>query len=209
MAALVDQLTTRFALLGEARSVEVVGSRPDGAVLALGQPDLIERALANIVHNAVRHNEAGGHVSVVLEARADGFLLAITDDGPGVPPEDLPRLTGRSFRADASRQRDPTGAGLGLAIASEVFARAGWQFEMRLRSPAFVRHSRAPFPFGTFRGRPPGCRTRPLTARGPTRRRPRATTYPGGIRRSGGGGDCADDERFARARPHRFAPVIP
>ena len=50
----------------------------------------------------------------------------ISDDGPGVPPAELPRLAERTFRSDEARKRDPRGGGLGLAITNEICQRAGW-----------------------------------------------------------------------------------
>ena len=61
---------------------------------------LLLRGFSNIVHNAVTHGERGGNVAVVLEAIEDTFELTVSDDGPGVPPEDLSMLAERTFRSD-------------------------------------------------------------------------------------------------------------
>ena len=92
----------------------------------LPDPFIAERALSNIVHNAVTHGERGGNVAVVLEVIEDQFELMVSDDGPGVPPEDLSMLAERTFRSDEARQRDVPGQGLGLAITHEIARRSGW-----------------------------------------------------------------------------------
>ena len=88
-------------------------------------------ALGNLVDNAIRYNRPGGHVAVIVE-RSDGrFTVSVTDDGPGVPPAELPQLTDRWFRGSTARTRRPDGKGLGLAIANESLARLGMQLTLR------------------------------------------------------------------------------
>jgi signal transduction histidine kinase len=85
-----------------------------------GDPDALRRALANLIDNAVRH--ATGHVTV--EAAA-GPVLAVTDDGSGIPPADRDRVFSRFTRLDEGRARDAGGAGLGLPIARELARQHG------------------------------------------------------------------------------------
>lgn len=139
LGALVDQVARRFGMLGRLRAIEVHGARPDEPVEVLCNPAMAEQALANLVHNAVAHGEPGGHVAVLLEAADDVFTLTVVDDGPGVPPVDLPRLGERTFRSDEARRRDPKGSGLGLAITSEVCQRAGWTLVLAAEEPRGLR----------------------------------------------------------------------
>ncbi len=87
----------------------------DDAIRVLGSEDLIARAVANLVRNAVKY---AGDVAIEIEARVDSekILLLVRDFGPGVPEEDLARLFEPFYRPDASRTRDTGGTGLGLAI---------------------------------------------------------------------------------------------
>lgn len=139
LGGLVDQVTRRFGMLGRLRAIEVHGARPDEPVEVLCNPAMAEQALANLVHNAVAHGEPGGHVAVLLEAADAGFTLTVVDDGPGVPPVDLPRLGERTFRSDEARRRDPKGSGLGLAITTEVCQRAGWTLTLHAEQPRGLR----------------------------------------------------------------------
>ena len=91
------------------------------------------------MHNAVAHGEPGGHVAVLLTSGGGRFSLSVVDDGPGVPPADLPRLGERTFRSDEARRRDPKGSGLGLAICGEVCERAGWALTLAAEPPRGLR----------------------------------------------------------------------
>lgn len=139
LGALVDQVARRFGMLGRLREIEVHGARPDAPVSVRCNPAMAEQALANLVHNAVAHGEPGGHVAVLLATTTAGFTLTVVDDGPGVPPTDLPRLSERTFRSDEARRRDPKGSGLGLTISSEVCRRAGWTLTLEPEAPRGLR----------------------------------------------------------------------
>jgi signal transduction histidine kinase len=92
---------------------------------------MVEQALSNVVHNAVRYNKAGGHVAILLEAGDGRFSVRVFDDGPGVAEGELPRIAERAFRGDAARARQPEGMGLGLSIAKDVADRHEFTFELR------------------------------------------------------------------------------
>lgn len=139
LCAVVDDVSRRFSMLGRARGIEVIGAHPDGAVWATCNSTMAARVLANLVHNAVSYGQTGGHVGVVLESTKDAFSLMVIDDGPGVPPEDLPRIGERTFRSDEARQRDDAGGGLGLAIVGEVCRRAGFIVTYGTEEPRGLR----------------------------------------------------------------------
>ncbi|MFH1810784.1 MAG: HAMP domain-containing sensor histidine kinase [Pseudomonadota bacterium] len=129
----------RFALLARQKRIALERAHPDEAVWLVGDPVLHERALSNLVHNALRYGEVGGHVAVLLEVQGTRFTLAVLDDGPGVPPEDIGRLAERTFRSDQARQRDVHGQGLGLAITSEICRRADLQLAFSAVEPRGLR----------------------------------------------------------------------
>lgn len=121
LAEVVRRIEARFRALGAARGVEVGASAPDTPVIVRCEPSLLERAVANLVHNGLAHGAA--HVALLLDVDGDGFVLQVLDDGPGVEPTRLADLSARTFTDDAARQRGP---GLGLAITNEVVRRVGW-----------------------------------------------------------------------------------
>jgi two-component system OmpR family sensor kinase len=96
--------------------VEVSGE----AAFCAGDARLLSQIAANLIGNAVRHNEAGGWVRASTGGDAKGVWLTVADNGPGITAEDLPRVFERFYRADASRSRHRGGAGLGLAISQRL-----------------------------------------------------------------------------------------
>jgi signal transduction histidine kinase len=142
LGALVLRLEARFQALAHHAGVELAVSVPDAPVWAGCTPVLAERALANLVQNAVQHNDhAGrehgpGHVAVLLQTRADGFTLTVLDDGPGLPAELAATLAEESFLLDPARPRGP---GLGMLITAEIARRAGWSLDFSSVEPRGLR----------------------------------------------------------------------
>lgn len=133
LSALVERVIARHRMIARDRRVSLDFAVPDAPVLALGDVTLLERALSNVVHNAVRYNDAEGHVAVVLSATPSTFTLRVTDDGPGLDPDDLARVTERGYRGNVARTRHPHGMGLGLHITEDVLTQHG--FTLRLQRP--------------------------------------------------------------------------
>jgi len=115
---------------------------PERAFEANGDVTLLEQAVSNLVHNAIRYNHEGGHVAVTLEEGERGqFRLVVLDDGPGVAPEELERLVERRYRSDDARSRSLGGNGLGLAISLDVAKRHGFVLALQLEQPTGLRAS--------------------------------------------------------------------
>ena len=97
----------------------------DGDLTLLGDPAELYSAFSNIVFNAVNYTQARGVIGIHWYADESGAHLAVSDNGPGIAPEHIPRLTERFYRTDASRSRQFGGTGLGLAIVKHVMQRHG------------------------------------------------------------------------------------
>ena len=107
---------------------------PDGLPLADGDRDRIRQVLANLVENAVTYTNAGGHVEVSARRLLSGDLrVSVVDDGIGIPPADVPRLTDRFFRVDKSRAREQGGTGLGLSIVKHILEAHGQRLAVESR----------------------------------------------------------------------------
>jgi signal transduction histidine kinase len=76
--------------------------------------------VSNLLENALRYTPEGGTVSVTVTSATDGIRLEVADNGPGIDPEDLPRVFERLFVAQRYRAVRPEGSGLGLSIVREL-----------------------------------------------------------------------------------------
>ena len=99
----------------------------------LGVQSELLSAMSNLVSNAIRYTPAGGTVRVGWHRTADWATFFVTDSGPGIAPEHLPRLSERFYRVDRSRSRETGGTGLGLAIAKHVVQRHGGELRIESR----------------------------------------------------------------------------
>jgi len=94
-----------------------------------GDRDEVVQVFQNLIQNAVKYGKPGGRIEVrvVREAAAAGrparFLASVTDDGPGIAPQHLPRLTERFYRVNVAASRERGGTGLGLAIVKHILNR--------------------------------------------------------------------------------------
>jgi two-component system phosphate regulon sensor histidine kinase PhoR len=102
----------------------------DAAQLAGSESELMS-AVGNLVTNAVRYTPEGGRIAVNWRIREDGAgEVSVSDTGPGIAREHLPRLTERFYRVDGSRSRDTGGTGLGLSIVKHVVQRHGGELDI-------------------------------------------------------------------------------
>jgi len=126
----VSRVVDRHRAMAARLEVEIERSVPEGTVLAQGDPTFTERALSNLVDNAVRHNAKGGHVAVVLEIEGDEFALRVLNDGPGLTQAECESVLRRGERGDAARSRGTAGSGLGLSIVNRVAQIQKWRFTL-------------------------------------------------------------------------------
>jgi len=102
-------------------------------VLVCGDQDRLKQVLVNLIGNAINYTPMGGEVVVSLGKDGDRAHLTVTDNGPGIPEEDLPYIFERFYRGEKSRtrQRDGKGFGLGLSIAYWIIRNHGGYIEVQ------------------------------------------------------------------------------
>jgi two-component system phosphate regulon sensor histidine kinase PhoR len=100
------------------------------AAIVRGDRDELLQVLQNLVQNALKYGNSGGHVRIEakhipsLGRQTRGrYAISVVDDGPGIPAEHLPRLTERFYRVDVDSSREKGGTGLGLAIVKHILNR--------------------------------------------------------------------------------------
>lgn len=138
LRAVLSRVVERFAVIGRHAGVEVVCALPEAPVLVACDEALAEQALANLVHNAVRHNRPGGHVSALLSLDASSFCVEIADDGPGVPDAQLQAMNAASLAPDPAEGAPAraSSAHLGLLITRAVCRRSGWTLTLASLDPS-------------------------------------------------------------------------
>ena len=144
VGALLASVARDMASRATGRGVALEAIEPAPLTVS-ADPDRLRQVVGALVDNAIRHTPSGGWIR--LEGRAEGgssVVLAVVDSGPGIAPDDLPRVFDRFYQADPSRDRATGSSGLGLAIVQAVVERhggrvtaanepgAGARFEVRL-----------------------------------------------------------------------------
>ncbi len=109
--------------IAAAKSITLTRQVPGTTAPVMGDAPRIRQVLVNLVDNAIKYTNDGGHITVsATPGDGGGVLIFVEDDGIGIAPEDLPRLTERFFRVDKSRSRTAGGTGLGLSIVKHILA---------------------------------------------------------------------------------------
>jgi two-component system sensor histidine kinase BaeS len=116
IATAVAAAADRFA----AKDITLTSNVRDGLPRIWADPQRLAQVLGNLLDNALRHTPPGGRVDVTAQIHQDELAITVTDDGDGIAAEHLPHVFERFYRADAARNRDRGGAGIGLAIAKAL-----------------------------------------------------------------------------------------
>jgi signal transduction histidine kinase len=112
VSALAASIANDYRELG--REVTFNADKPHSLLV---QPNLLRRAIRNLVDNALNY---AGAAEIGVRRIADGVAIAVLDRGPGLGPDELQRVAGAFYRAEPSRNRETGGAGLGLSIAQAI-----------------------------------------------------------------------------------------
>jgi signal transduction histidine kinase len=128
LRASIERLLHRLATVTAAHPV-AVDIAPDLEVVA--DPGLLEHVVENLLTNVAKHTPQGTNVEVVACRVGDRVRIEMRDDGPGIPPEDLPHVLDRFFRGGAPTRRPSGGLGLGLALARQIVQAHGGELTVR------------------------------------------------------------------------------
>lgn len=120
VAELVQDVVMQYQPRAEEKGVDLQAELSQRGVRVEADIGLVERALSNLIDNAIQYTPAGGRVGVRVEYEGTAVCVAVADTGPGIPDDDLPHIFDRSYRVEKSRDPDRGGAGLGLAIAKTI-----------------------------------------------------------------------------------------
>ena len=150
LAALIDKTYVELADAHDGRGRDIILEHDCVSVPVLGDATQLSQLLHNLISNAMKYGRAGTPIRVALTRDNDTIRLIVADQGDGIPPEHLPRLTERFYRVDPGRSRSIGGTGLGLAIVKHIVERhrgrldiasrpgEGTRVAVTLRAPADV-----------------------------------------------------------------------
>ena len=122
VVSLLEIIVGEAEALSEGQHVIAFEAQP---VMVTANQKTIRGALGNIIFNAVKHNPNGARINIRIIDEAEGTTISVADDGIGIDPMEIPRLTERFYRGDGSRNSQTGGSGLGLAIVKHAITQAG------------------------------------------------------------------------------------
>ena len=128
---LLHSIVSEAQALSGGKHIITLDCKEEAVVQADGSD--IRSALSNIIFNAVRHNPDGASITILVSQYQDFIDVSIRDDGVGIDPMEIPRLTERFYRGDNSRNSATGGTGLGLAIVKHSINRYGGRLMINSR----------------------------------------------------------------------------
>ena len=123
LLGLIQSVLEQLGPVAERRAVQIDVIAAPALPAVSGSADLLQQVFRNLLENAIKYGREAGVVTISIEHAAGGVSVAIADQGEGVAPEHIPRLTERFYRVDVARSRRIGGTGLGLAIVKHILNR--------------------------------------------------------------------------------------
>jgi two-component system phosphate regulon sensor histidine kinase PhoR len=143
---LLDAVADVFALRAGTRGMRITIDAAADLPEVIGDSDELMQLFQNLLDNAIKYGSAGTPITLTARPGPLGVAVAVRDEGEGIPPAHVPRLTERFYRVDAARSREVGGTGLGLAIVKHIVGRHRGQLEIASelgRGSTFTVHLRA------------------------------------------------------------------
>lgn len=120
IAELIQDVILKFRSSADAKDIEITCSDVQGIPLVSGNIGMIERALSNLLDNAIRYAAENARISIELTPSEQHVRIAVTDSGPGIADEDVPHIFLPYYRGKKTAKRKDHGTGLGLAITKRI-----------------------------------------------------------------------------------------
>ena len=130
VSTLLITLKENAEVLGQDKH-QKISLQADEQLNLRGNSDELHSLFANLINNAVRYTPENGTISISWQKINDEAVFSVVDDGPGIAPQHIPRLTERFYRADVDRSRESGGTGLGLAIVKYAVERHDGRLEIK------------------------------------------------------------------------------
>lgn len=137
--ALARDIASTFKIEAENKGLEIKFNLINDVPDVFADKFQIERAVKNIVSNAIKYTPKGGCVKIFAGCLYNEAYLKIEDNGIGIPEQDLPHIFDRFYRVDKARSREQGGTGLGLSIAREIVQNHGGSIGIESKYGEFTR----------------------------------------------------------------------
>ncbi|GAA4357808.1 phosphate regulon sensor histidine kinase PhoR [Kangiella marina] len=121
---MLDSICAEARVLSGEKNQTILFHSHSNATLT-GSEKQLRSAFSNLVFNAVRYTHKAGRIDIYWKESDQSYMMTVSDNGPGIEPEHIPRLTERFYRVDSGRNRSQGGTGLGLAIVKHVLESHG------------------------------------------------------------------------------------
>lgn len=130
LASAVNNVISLMQTKADLKKIVIYSQVPDNFIPIKADRDKLAQILLNILDNAVKFTPEGGQVIIGAETSDSNVVVSVTDNGSGVPIDEVPRLGERFYRVDKSRSRDLGGTGLGLSIVKHLMIAHGGKMEI-------------------------------------------------------------------------------
>lgn len=131
LAQMLQDSVEKYLIHSEKKKQRLIYTMPEFECWVMGDMGRIEQVIKNIISNAVKYSQEEAEVKVDVVTKGKYFVVSVTDNGFGIPKEDVSRIFERFYRVDKARSREMGGTGLGLAIAKEIMELHGGKIDVR------------------------------------------------------------------------------
>jgi two-component system, OmpR family, phosphate regulon sensor histidine kinase PhoR len=123
LTVVIDEVIAALTAMANDAGIRLEATELDRPADVIGDRDELIQLVQNLLQNAIKYGRRGGRVTVTLAREGANFSLSVRDDGIGIAPHHLPRLTERFYRVSSKDSRERGGTGLGLAIVKHILTR--------------------------------------------------------------------------------------
>jgi signal transduction histidine kinase len=128
MKEIVQDVAELYSPVAQDKGIALTTQVPEVPLIVCGDRSCLQRALANLLDNAIKFTRQKGQVEVSAQIEKQHLVVTVTDNGPGIPAVDLPRIYERFFRGDQSRSTP--GSGLGLSLVQSIIHAHGGEISI-------------------------------------------------------------------------------
>ncbi|TQR25249.1 HAMP domain-containing sensor histidine kinase [Bacillus safensis] len=129
-AQLIHDVLDQMAFFADKKNITLKRTLEEDCIV-YGDSDRLQQVIRNLLDNAIHYTPSGKSISIELQAHQGVAELRVTDEGNGIPKEDLPHVSERFYRVNKARTRKDGGSGLGLAIVYQIIKKHHGTFEIQ------------------------------------------------------------------------------